>query len=252
MSTVKERQNDTTIDERRNRIAEAIKLLKKSKIVDGYKDIADALGYKRINTISDLVKGRLAINDRFVNAFCTHFGVNPNWVKTGKGQPFNTPPKKQQPEAVVVSSEEIVSRLGVFTQTNCLIPFFLDNEDLKKIEDTASQPFIDNLHKLQYMAVPELRAQFSINVFADNMSPEYKPGHKIAVQYVDKEMIFYGFKYLVLFKDGQRYLCELRKGKTKDTVLLCNANSYYQDKEVKFDQIERVFLVKGYSVLQTQ
>lgn len=231
--------NNEQQKDRLDRFNEIVKELKTNKVIQTNKELAKALGYNRPNTVTDIMNGRHTLQNSVVKAFCEEYNVNDRYILNG-----NLPKYNEDKPDVVTSATELINN-------NKLIPFFSNTEDYTNIETGINKPKSLLNVKQQFMLVPDLYAQFSINVFANNMYPLYKPGYKLAVQKVDKDMVLFGFHYLLWFVDGQKHLCEIRKGSKQDHWLMVNHNEHFQSQEININKVTHVFIVKGHAVLQT-
>lgn len=101
-------------------------------------------------------------------------------------------------------------------------------------------------HPFVYTRVPDLKADLVIDVFAENMSPRYTPGQRIAIEEVDKDMILFGFAYLLVLINGQKHIMYVRKGNAPDHWLLESENSRFDSREMPTDKIRQIFMIKGY------
>ena len=84
-----------------NRIAEALKLTKKSNDF-----LANALGVNK-NTISAYKNEKGELKGKVLEGLCLHFGFNPEWLLTGNGLPKNLDKKKEQPLNLRLLTEAI-------------------------------------------------------------------------------------------------------------------------------------------------
>lgn len=73
-------------DKRLERLREAVELIKTTGQANNYKEIASQMGYKRENTISDVLMGKANLSDKFVINFCNTFGFNTTWLIEGTGE----------------------------------------------------------------------------------------------------------------------------------------------------------------------
>lgn len=65
---------------RLERFKEAIRRLKKDDIIDSQAQIANDLGYKRAQTISDFVTGTTPLTNKFLKAFCSKYGISEDFI----------------------------------------------------------------------------------------------------------------------------------------------------------------------------
>lgn len=64
----------------------AIAALEKAKIIETQDDVVTKMGYKRANTVSDILNGRANLSTKFVRLFCLTFNINERWLLTGEGE----------------------------------------------------------------------------------------------------------------------------------------------------------------------
>ncbi len=226
-------------NDRLDRFNEIVKELKTNKVIKSNKELAKALGYNRPNTVTDIMNGRHTLQNSVVKTFCDTYNVNDKYILNGNMPKYNE------------DSPDVVTSVTDLINNKTLIPFYNNTETYNDIEAGLSKPKNLLNPKQQFMIVPDLYAQFSINVFANNMYPLYKPGYKLAVQKVDKDMVLFGFHYLLWFIDGQKHLCEIRKGSQQDQWLMVNHNEQFQSQEININKVTHVFIVKGHAVIQT-
>lgn len=74
-----------------DRLKEAIKTLKEEEKIESQAQIATDLGYKRAQTISDMVTGKATITTKFVSAFLSKYGIRKEWWESGKLPVFVKP-----------------------------------------------------------------------------------------------------------------------------------------------------------------
>ncbi|MGN6478511.1 MAG: hypothetical protein ACTHKV_14900 [Flavipsychrobacter sp.] len=70
------------------RLNMAVQLLKENKIITSQADIAKELGYNRVQSISDILNGKVSVTTKFVKGFCGSYNVREEYIETGKGEVF--------------------------------------------------------------------------------------------------------------------------------------------------------------------
>lgn len=82
------------------RIRDVRKTLKKTQ-----KEFSQALGLSE-NYVWQLEKNQREPSERTLNDICRIFAVNPEWLRTGEGEPFN-PPSRSEELAAIFEKVEI-------------------------------------------------------------------------------------------------------------------------------------------------
>ncbi|TAE75157.1 MAG: XRE family transcriptional regulator [Bacteroidetes bacterium] len=80
-----------------SKFIKAVETLEKLGKISSRKDIADKLNYKP-STLTDILKGRSAINTASLQNFCKMYNINLYWLFYGEGEMFNddTPEKNSK------------------------------------------------------------------------------------------------------------------------------------------------------------
>lgn len=118
------------------------------------------------------------------------------------------------------------------------------------IDVTASAfpVFADEREEPEYfISIPAFKdCDFAVPIYGDSMYPKIKNGHIVAVKEVkNKAIILYGEIYLVI-TDDYRTVKYIRKHPSeKEMILLCSENPAFDDVEIPFDSILRLFKVRG-------
>jgi phage repressor protein C with HTH and peptisase S24 domain/DNA-binding XRE family transcriptional regulator len=87
---------------------------------------------------------------------------------------------------------------------------------------------------------------FALNVLGDSMYPELKSGQIAILKEWKEPYIEFGHTYMVVTKTGHRMIKRLRSSKQKDEVICESANEIYDSFELKKEDINKLFLVKGH------
>ena len=204
-----------------------------------HSDFAKTLAINKAQYIS-IEKGNTSLTIEQLKLLHDAFDINISWLVTNIGDPQTV---SENPADVLrnitknfFTAEVAKHIVPIVSNTETLLPNFIDNLPPKD-EEQKDDGFI-------YM--PELvDAEFAVRVFSPNMSPTYKPGDLIAVKKVEITNVFFGYRYLIYFKDGQKHIAQIAKCETKKHWLLVNENDEYDDNEVPVDNVKAVYLIKA-------
>lgn len=72
------------------RLNRAVQLLKDRRIITSQADIAEKLGYKRIQSISDILLGKVSLTPKFIKGLCRSYGLNEKYIEDGSYPIFET------------------------------------------------------------------------------------------------------------------------------------------------------------------
>ena len=89
-----------------------------------------------------------------------------------------------------------------------------------------------------------LECDIALEVFGDDMQPEFYPGDIVLVQQVDKNSYIYGLPYILISKKIN-LLRFISNSNNPDTLLLERPNNLEETLEVNKTDILQLFLVKG-------
>ncbi len=164
--------------------------------------------------------------------FADLYGVNINWLLLNMGEPVAN--STSEKTSITTKGIPVYTKLP----TAGIVADYIGSSTMK---DIATET----------LYIPELRAQFAIKVFADNMTPTYKTGQIVALQETTKDMVFFGNKYLIYLKDGQRRIAKVNQCNKANCWVLSNDNKEYQDVEVNIDNITSLYTVTGYASIES-
>jgi phage repressor protein C with HTH and peptisase S24 domain len=113
---------------------------------------------------------------------------------------------------------------------------------------SAFPVFADEREESDYfISIPAFKdCDFAVPIYGDSMYPKIKNGYIVAVKEVkNRAVILFGEIYLVITEDYRtvKYIRKHPDDRTK--VLLCSENPSFDDVEIPFDSILRLFKVRG-------
>jgi phage repressor protein C with HTH and peptisase S24 domain len=113
---------------------------------------------------------------------------------------------------------------------------------------SAFPVFADEREEPDYfISIPAFKdCDFAVPIYGDSMYPKIKNGYIVAVKEVkNRAVILFGEIYLVITEDYRtvKYIRKHPDDRTK--VLLCSENPSFDDVEIPFDSILRLFKVRG-------
>lgn len=151
-----------------------------------------------------------------------------------------------------INRDWFAAALPTTTDSKGWIPYYNSAHSLFTEISIASEnnkslniwPMLTHVDELYRM--PHTVADLVVNAPAsDNMEPVIGKNARIALKHVSKDMIFFGFPYLVLFEDMQYFVFYIQPGKDEEHVQLCSRNNdAYPPRNISLSKIKAVYLVK--------
>ena len=191
-------------------------------------EIADRISYSRTHLSDSLKKGastklmqalRLAFSDALSTKAVPHY----------------------KESAIMVEEAHAPYMRTVLEKGNVGIPYYLNTNAsaglnfLTANNDNESVPII----------IPNIDAQAFINVFGDSMYPKYCSGEIIGVKEIQKDMLHFGYAYVIQMKDGESYLKYIKPGRDENHWILESENPRYPPREFHLKQISKIFIIKA-------
>lgn len=240
------------------RLKEAIKKLKETKAITTQADIAEHLGYKRPQTISDMATGKAAITTKFVSAFITRYGISREWWNTGNGDVFTA----------TDTHSTVNDASNIYVDTLNRPEFPTIDEGRKKVPLFEAQASAGGNHAIELAPVTQptqyielgdmLRndSQAALYIFGNSMTPNYPSGCIVGLRLSTDGIIQPGEVYVVE-TDDSRYLKRLYNNEDQ------SAYECYSDNTMTFetgpkkghymyplftihkDRVRRLFIVTG-------
>lgn len=188
------------------------------------------------SALSMIETGRAALSERNKNILVQDLNVNPEWLETGRGEMFNSPPDmvsflRRTDNTMPLQSVPLYNIEG----TAGLVPLFLDQAALKPVD---------------YIHIPNLpRCDGAIYVVGDSMYPLLKSGDIVLYKQMHNiDDIFWGDMYLLSIDiDGEEYVTVkyIQKSDRPGYVRLVSQNSYHADKEIEVSRIRALAFIKA-------
>ncbi len=189
------------------------------------------------SALSMIETGRAALSERNKNILMQEFGVNPDWLDTGKGPMFD-PIASVNPLAEGHGRSYPSQSVPIYdiTATAGLVPLFSDRY--------AHQP-------VDYIHIPNLpKCDGAVYVVGDSMYPLIKSGDIVLYKQINdiENNIFWGEMYLLsIDAEGEEYIMVkyIQKSERPGYIKLVSQNKYHADKEVELTRVRAMALIKA-------
>lgn len=205
-----------------------------------YYAFENSLGASR-GSISKAVKDGKSIGSQMLEKILVVYpDMDPTWLLTGdgnmiRGKEENTSVKTYRLKTdTIVESQQIP--LYDLEAVAGLVPLFNDNTNFRPVD---------------HISIPHLpKCDGAVYVTGDSMYPLLKSGDIVMYKEISDiaNNIFWGEMYLVSIDlGGEEYVTVkyLQRGQTPETILLVSENKHHQSKEVGFENIRALALVKA-------
>ena len=197
--------------------------------------LANKLGIGK-SALSMIETGKAALSERNKNILIQELNVNPDWLESGRGEIFNTPPEYR---SFLTKSENSVPLQSVplynLEGTAGLVPLFDDSSAYKPVD---------------YIHIPNLpKCDGAIYIAGDTMYPLLKGGDIVLYKQLrDMDDIFWGDMYLLSIDiDGEEYVTVkyVHKSDRSGQVKLVSHNAYHADKDIEIKKIRAIAFIKA-------
>lgn len=208
-----------------------------------YYAFENSLGASR-GSISKAVKEGKSIGSNVLeNIMSIYTDINPNWLLTGQGDMF-------------MGNDEFLMNREVAT-FNLKTDNSIDNQQIPLYDIEAVAGLVPlfsgkaNQTPIDYISIPRLpKCDGAVYVTGDSMYPLLKSGDIVLYKEVTdiKNEIFWGEMYLLsLDMSGEEYITVkyIQKSDYDGCVRLVSQNKHHQDKDVEFNKIKALALVKA-------
>lgn len=184
----------------------------------------------RSQAVYDILAGKTKnISNNMIGKIITAFpNVNRNFLLTGEGDilkdayTYKQSPKNFMNDNAAPYYPNVNASAG--------LSFLTDNHD--------NNP-------QSYIKVPGLIVDAYINVFGDSMYPKYQSGQIVGIKRIEKEMVHFGYAYIVEMMDGESYIKYIQPGKDDEHWSLESENTHFKNKQFHLSKIRRVFKIKS-------
>lgn len=238
---------DTNFNGRIERINEAVAYLKGKRIVNTQKDIANFLEIDTGN-LSKVLKGNENyLTEPFLKKFANMFGLNSNWLLTGKGEICSSELKNVLPENI----ERVPSNRKTFDP-------IIDIQTIPVYDSTASLGIVEIFsgsekgNVLSYLSIPNLpKSDGAIFMTGDSMYPLLKSGDIVALKIINPLDIIYGEMYYVeYFGEDESSEFKVIKYVKKSTegikfIQLVSYNQHHEPKDILINRIKTIAIVNA-------
>jgi phage repressor protein C with HTH and peptisase S24 domain len=208
-----------------------------------YYAFENSLGASR-GSISKAVKEGKSIGSNVLeNIMSIYTDINPNWLLTGQGKMFleqdNFLENRHLTTFQLKTDYSIESQqipLYDIEAVAGLVPLFNDSN--------VKQP-------IDYISIPRLpKCDGAVYITGDSMYPLLKSGDIVLYKEVrdKKNEIFWGEMYLLsIDMSGEEYITVkyIQKSELNGFVKLVSQNKHHQDKDVEFEKIKALALIKA-------
>lgn len=221
---------------KKSSISERIRLIRKEMNLT-QEALASVLGVGK-SALSMIETGKASLSERNKNIFVQEFNVNPDWIDTGRGSMFNSPPGGF-PAASSPRTADTVPLQSVplynLERSGSLLALFSGEE--------APVP-------ADYIHIPNLpKCDGAVYVAGDGMYPLLKSGDIVLYKQLNSiDNVFWGDMYLLSVDlDGEEYVTVkyIQKSDRQGYVRLVSYNSHHADKEIEAVRINALALVKA-------
>lgn len=235
---------------------------------------AMTLGYKRAQTIYDVVNGKSAPSFDFFNRLAMSEyseSINMDWLLTGRGEIFKT----KSTENVLKQNEDIFEDIfedkRELPKTSSNVTRFSDSKySVQRLDSTELDArmqripiyemmtmlnlntlFAGKLQPTDYMMLPNLpKCDGAVYMHGDMMHPDIQRGDIIVFRKVKdlREGLLLGNMYLVSLElDGIEYVMVqyIHQSEEKEHVKLVSRNEKYPPKDVPLASIKTLAMIKA-------
>ena len=202
------------------RFIEICNFLVKQDVVKNFTKLAEVVN-ENPQSFTDIKAGKKRVSDDLITKVCSAFPfVNPAYINGGMTPRFK---------------EEIKIQEGNST------PYY------PEVNASAGLDFLtNNGHNYSIpIKIPNVDAQAYINIFGDSMYPKYCSGEIIGIKEIQKDMVQFGFAYVVAMIDGEAYVKYIDPGKDEEHWMLRSENPNYKPKQFHLSKIQKVFIIKA-------
>lgn len=264
------KDKNTEISERISKLIEALRIKPNA--------FAIALGYKRSQTIYDIINGKSAPSYDFFNKLAlSEYSeiVDMNWVLTGHGRPL------QKNESEKEGEDSKIDESIFHTKT----PKFLINSDDKNFDKEIDKKpklrnslsnwaekmiteqqvpvyesislqsldslFSNTLTPNSYLSLPNLpKCDGAVRMWGDTMEPELRSGDLLVFKKVRdlRNGLFLGQIYLLSIElEGEEYIMVqyVEQSEVQESVKLVSKNARYPAKDVPIGSIKAMAMIKA-------
>lgn len=233
----------------RERLKFLVSYLIYKKLAPNQKAIGLVLGYTNESSISQLINGKVPLNDEFIKKLTSIAPeVDINWLKTGKGQILKSDERHPLEIYAPNLSKEELSKLTNYRppSINDLVPYygvdFTAGNAVATFDDQTAEPEY-------YMDVPDFRGCKAFRAYSDSMEPAIKSGSILfGTKLVDIRLAEFGQVYGVILNDGRRMLKYLRRhpADPSNLFMLSSENKVYDDMDIPKEAVKSLWLIHGH------
>lgn len=235
-----------------SRLTKAVEKLKKDGLIKNQAQIAEDLGYKRVQTISDLITGVTPLTTKFVKAFCMKYDVNEDWLITGVGRFYfigDAEIKESKPKEVIALGKNPNMRL----KPEDYAAAYGDWPGLPMYNVPITASFIETyrdekaIHPQYYLHDPRFKdCNFGAIITGDSMHSEIRHGDFVVCKEIeDRRFIVYGDIYYVVASNGLETCKYINADVNPENVLLVPRNESISSSPIPKEMIDRLYKVKG-------
>lgn len=188
------------------------------------------------SALSMIETGKAALSERNKNIIINELNVNPEWLKTGAGEMFNSHMDIDTYRRHVTSGIPLQSvPLYNIETTSGLLPLFAEQKTVKPID---------------FIHIPNLpKCDGAIYVIGESMYPLLKSGDIVLYKQMKNiDDIFWGDMYLVSIDvDGEEYITVkyIQQSEREGYITLVSQNPTTIEKDVEISKINAIAFVKA-------
>ena len=211
------------------RFVNAYEALLNNNIVTDKRDFATKLGISA-SMVTEITKGRSSVGTSAIQNIVSQFGIDANWLLTGKGDMFDINRTENIAIPVAKNSHEGIPLIPIDAMAGALT-------DERTVYEYECERYVVPIFK---------GADFLISVKGSSMYPKYNSGDIVACQNVPMIDLFFQWNKVYVIDTTQGALIKrIKPGSDKEHVLIVSENEKYDPFELPISAIRAVALVIG-------
>ena len=211
------------------RFVNAYEALLNNNIVTDKRDFATKLGISA-SMVTEITKGRSSVGTSAIQNIVSQFGIDANWLLTGKGDMFDINRTENIAIPVAKNSHEGIPLIPIDAMAGALT-------DERTVYEYECERYVVPIFK---------GADFLISVKGSSMYPKYNSGDIVACQNVPMTDLFFQWNKVYVIDTTQGALIKrIKPGSDKEHVLIVSENEKYDPFELPISAIRAVALVIG-------
>lgn len=222
---------------------EIIKILKKEGLVKSQRELGSVIG-ENDQGISDLKSGRKKVKAEHVIALMSAFPTFDifKYIHDNRKEEFERLKAIPLDLPTLQESDIDYDKIQAILSKPSGIPYY----DIGAAAGPITMYSDLKEYIVDYLHLPGFEdCDFSVKVWGDSMAGVFNDGEYILCKEVqDKTMYLPGSAYYIITKE-YKTVKFIRKGTKDGFVILRSANDFYEDVEIAFDDIYKIYQIKG-------